>query len=256
MDSVSTSVITPLLWGSVSVVGILIGALIGSFVPLSHRSVATTMAVAAGVLLAAATVELAVEALTQTPPATGAAAFLVGAMGFSSANAVLARRGAENRKRCGECVAQPSEALRPGSGSAIVLGTAMDAIPEALVLGLSLRAQGPEAALIAAIALGNLPEAISGSAGMHGAGRSVRWILTVWTGVAVSTVALTVLGFVMAATLSHSVAATLELFGAGALIAMVTETIVPEAVHGTPRFAGTIAALGFAGLLLLGRLTQ
>ena len=56
----------------------------------------------------------------------------------------------------------------------------MDAIPEALVLGLTLKTHRPEAALIAAIALGNLPEAISGSAGMEAAGRSVKWILGVW----------------------------------------------------------------------------
>ena len=67
----------------------------------------------------------------------------------------------------------------------------MDAIPEALVLGLTLKTHGLEAALIAAIALGNLPEAISGSAGMKDAGRSVKWILGVWGTVAFSTVVLT-----------------------------------------------------------------
>jgi hypothetical protein len=83
--------------------------------------------------------------------------FMIGAVGFSWANSVLSSVGAEDRKRCGVCVSQPSEASNPGSGNAIALGTAMDAIPEALVLGLTLKTHGPEAALIAAIALGNLP---------------------------------------------------------------------------------------------------
>jgi zinc transporter, ZIP family len=48
----------------------------------------------------------------------------------------------------------------------------------------------------------------------------------------------------------------LQLFGAGALIAMVTETIIPEAVHGTPKFAGTITAVGFAALLLFAVLAE
>ena len=56
----------------------------------------------------------------------------------------------------------------------------------------------------------------------------------------------------MAGNLSQSLTSALQLFGAGALIAMVIETIIPEAVHGTPKFAGTIAAAGFAALLLFG----
>jgi hypothetical protein len=58
----------------------------------------------------------------------------------------------------------------------------------------------------------------------------------------------------VAGSLSQTATAALQLFGAGALIAMVTETIIPEAVHGTPRFAGTVAAAGFAALLLFGNL--
>jgi ZIP family zinc transporter len=215
------------------------------------------MAVAAGLLLAAATVELAAEAIAMTPSlAVGFAALMIGAIGFSLANSILSSVGARDRKRCGECVAQPSESSNPGSGSAIALGTAMDAIPEALVLGLTLKTHGPEAALIAAIALSNLPEAISGSAGMRAAGRPIMWILGVWGTVAVATIALTGAGFWVGGRLSQSLTAALQLFGAGALIAMVTETIIPEAVHGTPKFAGTIAATGFAALLLFGVLAE
>lgn len=246
-----TSLSSPLFWGSISVSGIIVGALIGIFAPLTHRTIAATMAVAAGLLLAAATVELAAKAITLTSSlAGGFAALMIGAVGFSWANSVLSSIRAGDRKRCGICVSQPSETSNPGSGNAIALGTAMDAIPEALVLGLTLKTHGPEAALIAAIALGNLPEAISGSAGMQAAGRSVKWILGVWGTVAVGTVVLTGAGFLVAGSLSPSLTAALQLFGAGALIAMVTETIIPEAVHGTPKFAGTVTAVGFAALLL------
>lgn len=248
-----TSLPCALFWGAISASGIIVGALIGIFAPLPHRAIAATMAVAAGLLLAAATVELAAEAITMIPSlAGGFVALMIGAIGFSWANSILSSVGAGDRKRCGECVIQPSETSNPGSGNAIALGTAMDAIPEALVLGLTLKTHGPEAALIAAIALGNLPEAISGSAGMQAAGRSVKWILGVWGTVAVSTVVLTGAGFWVAGSLSQSLTAALQLFGAGALIAMVTETIIPEAVHGTPKFSGTIVAAGFVALLLFG----
>ena len=50
-----TSLPCALFWGSISVSGIIVGALIGIFAPLTHRAIAATMAVAAGLLLAAAT---------------------------------------------------------------------------------------------------------------------------------------------------------------------------------------------------------
>jgi ZIP family zinc transporter len=56
-----------LFWGAISVSGLIIGALIGIFAPLNHRAIAATMAVAAGLLLAAATVELAADAIKMTP---------------------------------------------------------------------------------------------------------------------------------------------------------------------------------------------
>jgi ZIP family zinc transporter len=81
------------------------------------------------------------------------------------------KKEVHNRKRCG-CVLQPSENDVPGSGLAITLGTVMDAVPEGIVLGLSLFTQGVNLPLILAIALGNLPEAISGSVGMLVASRT------------------------------------------------------------------------------------
>jgi hypothetical protein len=63
---------------------------------------------------------------------------VAGAATFSIASAALVT--ATDRKRCGECKPQPSEADAPGSGTSIALGTALDAVPEALILGVTLRA--------------------------------------------------------------------------------------------------------------------
>lgn len=54
---------------------------------------------------------------------------ILGGATFSIANVALA--AAKDRKRCGECKPQPSEAEAPGSGTSIALGTALDAVPEA-----------------------------------------------------------------------------------------------------------------------------
>jgi zinc transporter, ZIP family len=237
-------------WGALAASGIVAGALLGVFARLSHSAIARAMAVGAGLLLGAATVELAADVI-EAEPYLGMLVLLLGAAGFSVGNACLAGRGAQHRKRCGECVAQPSEAEMPNSGLAIALGTAMDAVPEALVLGLVLHSQGPDAALIAAIALGNLPEAMSASAGMRAAKRSVPWILRLWMLIAVATTVLTGAGFALAGVLTERSALLLQAFGAGALVAMVSETLLPEAVHKGPAYSGLITAIGFAALLLL-----
>src|SRR3546814_18911251 len=63
------------------------------------------------------------------------AAALAGAAAFSLINLMLLRWSAEKRKRCGECVRQPSESETPGSGLAIAAGSMHDAVPEALIIG-------------------------------------------------------------------------------------------------------------------------
>ena len=237
-------------WGALTGSGVLVGAVLGVFARLTHGAIVRIMAVGAGLLLAAATVELAAE-VVEVEPYEGMLVLLLGAASFSTGNAWLSRRGAQHRKRCGGCVAQPSEAEMPNSGLAIAMGTAMDAVPEALVLGLVLHAHGPDAALIAAITLGNLPEAMSASAGMRAANRSAFWILRLWILIAVATALLTGAGFALAGVLTEDTALLLQAFGAGALLAMVSETLLPEAAHEGPGYSGLVTAIGFAALLLL-----
>src|SRR5688572_19930987 len=90
-------------WGALSSVGLMIGAAAGAFSRLSHRSIALAMSVGAGLLLAAASLELTTEAIRIAGPARAVSSLLLGAAVLSAANMILARFGAANRKRCGEC---------------------------------------------------------------------------------------------------------------------------------------------------------
>jgi zinc transporter, ZIP family len=234
--------------------GVLVGATLGLVAQLRHRTIAAIMSIGAGVLLSLASVSVASEALELIGPKATVAGVLTGAATFSLANAALT--AARHRKRCGECRPQPTEADAPGSGTSIVLGTALDAVPEALVLGVTLRAGGPNVVLILAIALSNLPEALSGTAGMRLAARSTMYVLCLWGGVAFGTAAMTAIGFHFLGGLGHDVTTMLEAFGAGALIAVAAETMIPEAFHDGPRYSGLLAAVGFSALTLLGALAK
>ena len=246
--------VTAFGWGLAAASGLLVGAGLGLTTRLRHRAVAAVMSLGAGVLLSAASIQLASEALLLAGPASTVGGLVAGAATFSIANAALAT--ARDRKRCGECRPQPTEAEAPGSGASIAIGTALDAIPEALVLGVTLRAGGPDLALIVALALSNLPEALSGTAGMRLASRSSTYVLGLWGGIALGTAATTALAFCLLGDVGPGVTAILITYGAGALIAMAAETMIPEAFHNGPRYSGVLAALGFAALIVLSEIAR
>ena len=236
-------------WGLAAASGVLAGTILGLITRLPHRAIAAIMSFGAGVLLSAASIKIASEALIIAGAVFTASGIIGGAAMFSIANAALAK--AKDRKRCGECKAQLSEEDAPGSGTSIAVGTALDAVPEALVLGITLRVSGPDLALIMALALSNVPEALSGTAGMRLASRSTAYVLILWTGIALGTAATTALAFWLLSDLGPELTAILKAFGAGALIAMAAETMIPEAFHNGPRYSGVLAASGFAALILL-----
>src|SRR5918999_3423557 len=150
-------------WGVLSASGLLIGAAGGYYTALQHTTIARGAASLHGTVMG----------------------LLCGAAVFSSVNWLLSRRGAQHRKRCGECVEQPQEEQQPGSGLAIAAGTFLDGVPEGVVLGLSVLHHGaPGLGTVAAFFLGNIPEALSSSAGMRRAGRPARYVFGVWIGIA------------------------------------------------------------------------
>ncbi|UJR85316.1 ZIP family metal transporter [Sandaracinus amylolyticus] len=240
-------------WGLLASSGLVAGMVVGVVGRLAHRAVAAVMSVGAGVLLATATIDLTTHALDHVGVAATVASIVVGAAVFSLANAALAK--ARDRKRCGECVAQPTEADAPGSGTSIALGTALDAIPEAAVLGISLADGAPDLALVVGLALGNVPEALSSAVGMRHAGRSLRYVVALWSGIALGAALATAFASRALIDLGDAPIAVVEAGAAGALLAMAAETMIPEAFHGSPRFSGTLAAVGYVALLVLGAAT-
>jgi zinc transporter, ZIP family len=244
-------------WGLLSASGLLIGAVGGYYKRLQHTSIARVMTFASGVLLAVVAVDLVIEARNASSLQWTVIGLLCGAAVFSFVNWLLSRRGAQHRKRCGECVEQPNEQQQPGSGMAIAAGTFLDGVPEGVVLGLSVLHQGaPGLGTVTAFFLANIPEALSSSAGMRQAGRSARYVFGVWIGIVLLIgLAAALAGLVLRGT-GPAVRGTVEAFAAGAILALVSETMIPEAFHGSPQFNGLLLVVGFVVLLILLVLTH
>jgi zinc transporter, ZIP family len=239
-------------WGLLSASGLLIGAVGGYYTWLQHTTIARVMTFAAGVLLAVVAVDLVIDARGATSLHWTVLGLLCGAAVFSSVNWLLSRRGAQHRKRCGECVEQPEEKQQPGSGLAIAAGTFLDGVPEGVVLGMSVLHQGaPGLGTVTAFFLANIPEALSSSAGMRRARRSGRYVFGLWIGITLMiTLAAAVAALVLRGT-GPQVRGTVEAFAAGAILALVSETMIPEAFYGSPLFNGLLLVVGFVALLIL-----
>ena len=86
---------------------------------------------------------------------------------------------------------------------------------------------------------------------MRKAARSARYVFGVWIGIALMiSFAAAVAGLVLRGT-DSVVRGTAQAFAAGAILALVSETMIPEAFHGSPQFNGLLLVVGFVVLLIL-----
>ncbi len=231
-------------WGALAGGALLIGSAIAWKWNVPPRMVAFVMAFGAGVLISALAFELVAEAQEAGGLGPTALGFLVGAVTYVGANAVLARKGAQHRKRSGG--QQPSEQDSAGSGNAIALGALLDGIPESVVLGLGLVAGGAvNPAVLVAIFISNVPEGLSSSAGMKNAGRTGRYVFGLWGGIAFASGLAALAGYSLLAGASGGTIAFITAIAAGAILAMVADTMIPEAFERQHMLTGLIAALGF-----------
>ncbi|CAJ35781.1 ZIP family metal transporter [Methanocella arvoryzae] len=247
-----TTILDAGFWGLVAGLGLFLGALAGYYMKLRHREIATIMGFGGGVLISILSFDLVEKAYVQAGFEIAAIGFLAGGIVFSTANWLLAKIGAQHRKRCGECVQQPGEEEHPGSGLSLFLGALVDGIPESLVIGLSLIGGGViHFTTIAGFFLANVPQGLSSSSGMKDAGRSSRYVLGVWGGLALASGIAAVLGYGVLGGFPADTIALMSAFAAGGLLAMLTETMIPEAFHRASAFIGLITVIGFLAAFVM-----
>lgn len=240
-----------LFWGALAGSANLLGALLVLWMPLNQRIIAGVMALGTGTLIGAVVYGLLGEALAIGTILDIALGFLGGAALFAAIDIVISRKGGLHRKRSGHGVDTPDAAFT-GSGLAIFVGTMMDAIPETAIIGLSLLQNGEvSVVLIAAIFISNLPEGISSASGLKKAGYSIPRILLMWLAVLMASSASSLLGYTLLAQASVDTQAILASFAAGAIIAMVSATMLPEAYEKAGPIVGFLTACGFFIALIL-----
>ena len=134
------------------------------------------------------------------------------------------------------------------SSTALLVGAILDGIPENAAIGISLYAEGRGLglALLAAVFLGNLPESISSAVGMRQEGRSRLYILGLWGGAALACTLASVAGYAVLVGLSPDLISAILALAAGGILAMLADTMMPEAFEHGGATVGLITVLGFA----------
>jgi zinc transporter, ZIP family len=217
-----------LAWGAVSASSLIIGALLGLGRGWSARQVGVVLAFGAGALISAVTFELVEEGVRVGAPGWLGLGLAAGALVYFVADRWVERRVS-------------------GEGTSLALGAFLDGIPEQAVLGISIAGgEGVSVGLLTAIFVSNLPEAIGSATEMRAGGVSPRRIWRLWAAVAVVCTAASVAGYAIADAAGGNFRAAINGFAAGALLVMLTDSMIPDAREKAGRVAGLMTVLGFA----------
>lgn len=235
-------------WGLLGAMSLLLGAAAAYVAKLGVRITAAIMSFGCGILISAVAYDLIFEGFR----AAGLRPVVLGAIGgsvaYALANWLVSRRGARHRKRSGD---QQTDAGQ-GGGLAIAIGSMLDGIPESVVLGVSLLGGGGVSVpVFAAVFLSNFPEGLSSASGMRKAGRGKAYVFGLWTGVTVLSGLASLLGAAFLGNASPRVMALVQAVAAGALLTMVADTMIPEAVEGEHGTAGLLVVLGLLAAFFL-----
>ena len=231
-------------WGALGAAALLLGALIAYQLAPSRGVIAVVMALGTGLLIGSVAYELVDEALKHRAVATVALAVLLGAAVFTVGDWLLTRRGGGDRK-------DPNGAQADGNPLAIVLGSVLDGIPESFVLGLTVLQGGVSVSLLVGVALSNLPEGMSSSSGLKAAHWAQRRVVLMWLAVVAVSAVSAAAGYALLDPASGYTGALVQAFAAGALLAMLADTMLPEAYEVEGVLTGPLVVVGFAISLAL-----
>jgi ZIP family zinc transporter len=200
-----------ILYAVVSGGAIVVGAVLGCFRTPPKRLTAGMLAFASGALVVAVAFELFEPAHRQAGLARASAALLVGAATFIAVDLLIERYAGAD-----------------AVGLALVAAVTLDGVPENLALGVGLAGSGSYA-LLASIVASNFPEAFGGAANMRQGGVPTARVLSVW-GLTAALLSLAVVAGRLAADVaSEQWLGMLAAFAAGAVLASLADSVMPEA---------------------------
>ena len=257
-----------ILYGLLASAAYPIGVALGLFFRLPRRLLASIVAFGAGVLVVALTGELMAEALAEGSLAWAMGGLFAGAILYILIDTLLDKAAEQSPRLEG----RDAEDVKPGaraipetpaeatvSGMAVLVGSILDGIPESAAIGMGLAAEqgrGLGLVLLGAVFLSNLPSAVMSTVGMRQSGRSHAYIAIAWGLVTIVCTAACVAGYVYLAGLPDEGKSFMLALAAGGILAMLADTMFPEAFRNGGPWVALATTLGFACAFLLAEATR
>jgi CRP-like cAMP-binding protein len=139
-----------------------------------------------------------------------------------------------------------------GAPMAMWIGMLVDGIPESAVIGASMVGGAHVSlALILGLFIANFPEAMSSSIGMRKMGMSALRINLLWFSIVVVTAVGAAVGNLLFRDAPRELVALFESLAAGAMLAMLAETMMPEAYEQGGSVTGISTILGFLAAIFV-----
>jgi ZIP family zinc transporter len=245
-------------WGLAIAASLLAGATVAAVLKVPARLGALITAFGGGILLAAIALELVPEADERAGLLPTALGLFAGTLIFVGADAYLSRdEEMREMRRSGHAAAAGREMSMPSGhqgaarGESIAVGIFVDGVPESVALGLTIAEGAVGVALLVGILVGNVVEAYGAAQPIVGSGRSRRFALTLLGAIGLALAFATVLGGTVLADASETLIGTAEAVAAGAVLAVVSISVIPYAFEEVSSEVATATVLGFiAGYLL------
>ncbi len=223
-----------LLYGLAASSALVIGAVLGSYLKVPRRLVAAMLAFTSGSLTAALAFELFSEAFRQGGVSWSGLGFILGASVFAVTDTFLDRYTNSGGEE---------------SAFALLAGVTLDGVPENIALGITLlQSSGGGSggiALLFAIFASNLPEALASVDRLTGEGRSKGFAISIWSLTGILLAASVVLGTTLFEAVGRETLAVMLAFAAGAVLASLADTLMPEAYEDGGPFVAFATAAGF-----------
>lgn len=235
------------LYGAVSGFSLFFGGALTFALRPSRKAVALSMAFGSGVLIASLSYGLMEEAYRHGGLDAGAVGLAGGAVLYYLAHVALLR----HPKAQGTHLTLNSG--KPRAGLAILAATIMDGLPEQFALGVGIKLGSRLGLLVmAAILLSNLSEAVVATPELVRERGPFR-TLWLWALIGALSTAATLVGYLTARQVSGDLLGFLLAFAGGAVLAMLADTLLPEAFRRGGRLTSIATTAGFLLAFFLAR---
>lgn len=236
-----------ILFSSLLGAGAALPLLVGAWIALRWKApdwvVGYVSAFGAGALISAIAYELVQDASEHADAGILAGALAAGAVTYFAGSRFLQSRGKAGGKSA--------------RGLALLMGAALDGIPEAFILGTSVIAgAGISFPFLVAVVVSNFPEGMASGAELKGnPNYTMKHILGMWAIVVCLSAVAAALGAFAGERFSQGRPLS-QAFAAGALLTMLTDDLIPESRERAGLGAGLAATLGFAVAFALHQLGE